>query len=147
MGVESTLEERQRTLSKIAETFSLADIYAFGSNAKKALSFVKGEVKSIGLPPLSDLDVGVRPKRGTYLKARQKVELMIALEDFFNVSRVDLINLYEADPYLALDIIRGELLCSNDPDSQAEYELFVLRRAGDLMPYKRERMRMALEEA
>ncbi|HOK23837.1 MAG TPA: nucleotidyltransferase domain-containing protein [Candidatus Hydrothermia bacterium] len=147
MGVEATLEERQRALSKIAKTFSLADIYAFGSNAKKALSFVKGEVKSIEIPPSSDLDIGVRPKWGTYLRAKQKVELIIALEDFFNVSRVDLINLYEADPYLALDVIRGELLYSNDPDSQAEHELFVLRRAGDLMPYKRERMRMALEGA
>lgn len=40
----------------------------------------------------------------------------------------------------------GGLLYTRDPDSQARYELFVLRRAGDLMPSKKERMRMILEE-
>ncbi len=54
--------------------------------------------------------------------------------------------LAEADPFLSLEIIRGELLYTNDPDRQARHELYILRRAGDLMPFKKERMRMIMEE-
>lgn len=70
----------------------------------------------------------------------------MALEELFQTDRVDLVILPEADPYLALDIIRGELLYSQDRDQQARYELFALRRAADLLPFKKERIRMILEE-
>jgi len=42
-----------------------------------------------------------------------------------------------------LDRIDGH---TSDADRQAEYELFVLRRTGDLLPFYRERVRMILEE-
>lgn len=35
---------------------------------------------------------------------------------------------------------------SNDLDERARYELLLLRRAGDLFYFKKERMRMILEE-
>jgi hypothetical protein len=60
------------------------------------------------------------------------------------VGRVDLVILGEADPFLALDIIRGELLYCADKDVEAEEELHVLRRAGDLAPYARERWKQIL---
>jgi hypothetical protein len=53
--------------------------------------------------------------------------------------RVDLVWLPGAEPYLALDVVSGELLHCADPVRQAEYELYVLRRAGDLAPFERER--------
>jgi hypothetical protein len=59
---------------------------------------------------------------------------------------VDLVLLPEADAFLALEIIRGELLYSDDLDRQARYQLFVLRRAGDLAPFQKERIRAILEE-
>ena len=68
------------------------------------------------------------------------------MEDLFDVERVDLVLLPEADPFLALDIIRGELLYTRDPNQQARYELYVLRRAGDLLPFQKIRTRMILEE-
>ncbi|HON99689.1 MAG TPA: nucleotidyltransferase domain-containing protein [Syntrophales bacterium] len=138
-------KEKLRAISKIAEEFSLADIYAFGSNAKDVLFFIQGETEALNVPPSSDVDIGVRPEHRKYLSAKQKVELMIFLEDLLDVSRVDLVNLHEADPFLALEIIRGELLYTKDADDQAEYEIFVLRRAADLIPYKKERERMAFE--
>ena len=76
----------------------------------------------------------------------ERISLAIELEDRFDVPRVDLIILPEADPYLALEVIRGELLYTDDPDRQARHELYILRRAGDLMPFKKQRMRMILEE-
>jgi len=39
----------------------------------------------------------------------------MALEELFQTDRVDLVILPEADPYLALDIIRGELFAINRP--------------------------------
>jgi len=50
----------------------------------------------------------------------------------------------EADPFLALEVIRGELLYAEDLDRQARDELYVLRRAGDLLPFKRQRLRLIL---
>jgi hypothetical protein len=67
------------------------------------------------------------------------VELAAELEDLLEVGRVDLVVLDEADPFLALDVIRGELVYGADKDAQAEEELHVVRRAGDLAPYARER--------
>jgi hypothetical protein len=56
----------------------------------------------------------------------------------------ELVVLPEADPFLALDAIRGALLYARDLDAQAEYELYVLRRAGDLGPFARERWERVL---
>jgi hypothetical protein len=55
-----------------------------------------------------------------------------------------LVILPEAKPYLALDVVRGELLCVTDVDAEAAYQLYVLRRAADLAPLERERRRMVL---
>ena len=86
----------------------------------------------------SDLDIGVLPARP--LTARQKVELMIALEDLFNVNRIDLVLLPEADPFLAANIVRGERLFARDTYQAGRYEFYIFRRAGDLIPLERERL-------
>jgi hypothetical protein len=71
---------------------------------------------------------------------------MQALEDLFGVARVDLVILREADPFLAANIVRGERLYALDPYAADEYDLYVLRRAGDLAPLERERMALILGE-
>jgi hypothetical protein len=77
--------------------------------------------------------------------ARDRVDLTLALEELFGISRVDLVVLSEAGAFLALAAISGELIyCANATD-QAEYELYVLRCAGDLLPLERERRRLILE--
>ena len=64
----------------------------------------------------------------------------MALEDLFSVNRVDLVSLPEADPFLAANIIRGERIFSKDTYLADEYDLYILRRAGDLIPLERERI-------
>lgn len=76
---------------------------------------------------------------------RQKVELALALEDLFGVNRVDLVVLPEADPFLAANVICGERLFADDGYLADEYDLYVLRRAGDLLPLERERQALVLE--
>lgn len=94
-------------------------------------------------PGPSDLDVGVKP--AGLLPVRRKVELAVALEDLFDVGWVDLVALPEADPFLAVNIIRGERLLADDAYLADEYELYVLRRAADLLPFERARQRLILE--
>jgi uncharacterized protein len=125
-------------LRAIAVRYKLAALYVFGSRAGEVAQQLAGE---IGAPvqPGSDVDIGVRPASGLRLSARDRVRLAADLEDLLGVGRVDLVILPEADPFLALDVIRGELLYCADKDAQAEEELHVLRRAGDLALYARER--------
>ncbi len=95
---------------------------------------------------MSDVDFGVLPEKREIWYPEKRVKLSMILEDLFQITRADLVFLPEADPYLALDVVRGELLYTKDADQQARYELFVLRRAADLLPFKSERIRMILEE-
>jgi len=44
----------------------------------------------------------------------KKVELTIEPEELFQVNRVDLVLLSEADPFLCADIIAGELLFTDE---------------------------------
>jgi len=99
------------------------------------------------LPPgPSDVDVGVRPVPGVRLSVRDKVHLAQALEDLLGVERVDLVCLPEADPFVAANVIRGERLFARDEDDADEYDLYILRRAGDLAPLERERLALILGE-
>ena len=130
---------------KLCHAYGVQDIYAFGSRAGETLGWIRGHTIHSAHPE-SDVDIGILPLNWSQWNAEQKVNFSLELEDFFAVSRVDLVLLPEAEPFLALDIIRGELLYTIDADEQARYELFVLRRAGDLLPFKKERIRMILEE-
>ncbi len=96
--------------------------------------------------PLSDVDIGVLPARERNLLAEDRVDLMQALERLFGVERVDLVILPEADPFLAANVVRGGRLYVRDEYQVDEYDLYVLRRAGDLAPLERERMALILGE-
>ncbi len=136
----------RQQLGGITCRFGIADIYAFGSRAEETAARLEAlEPVSSVAAPSSDLDIGVRPYFDVRLTAKDRVALTIELEDLFDVPRVDLVLLPEADPYLALDIVSGELLYTADADEEARYQLFVLHRAGDLAHFKRERIRMILE--
>lgn len=63
-----------------------------------------------------------------------------------DVCRVDLVVLTEADPFLAINVVRGEGLYARDEREADDYKLYVFRRAGDLAPLERERMALILGE-
>jgi len=135
--------DRSEQLRKICRDFRVAILYAFGSRAKEARMWLEGRVERLDPGP-SDLDIGVKPSPGVHLTVYDKVQLAIALEDFFGVGRVDLVLLPEAKPFLAANIIRGERLYAEDEHTADEYDLYVLRRAGDLAPLERERIELIL---
>ena len=134
------LEDKLRGL---AARYEITALYALGSRAQEVASRVRGQAVPLDFPE-SDVDIGIQPVPGRRLPARDRVRLSVELEDLLAVKRVDLIVLPEADPFLALEVIRGELLYCADADSQAEDELYILRRAGDLAQYARERWQQIL---
>jgi predicted nucleotidyltransferase len=121
----------------------LAALYAFGSKAKDAKDFIQGRISNIPIES-SDIDIGVRPMPPKTLTVKEKINLAIELEDLFGCRRVDLVVIPDADPFLAANIIRGERLYVRDEDDADEYELYILRRAGDLAPLERERIALIL---
>jgi len=143
MAAAGGKQDKAKRLSELAEAYGLADIYVFAAGLREIAAFIKNG-RTIKDASSSDVDIGVRPKRGSRLSTRDLVNLAVGLEELFGVNRVDLVLLPEAEPFLALDIIRGELLYADDPLDQAYYELFVIRRAGDLLPFKRERIDLIL---
>lgn len=136
---------KRQKLVDICCRYGVRDLYAFGSRAGEISAMIDNRLTSFSLPG-SDVDIGVFPVHLTGWGPEKKVNLTIELEDLFQVSRVDLVFLPEAEAFLALDVIRGELLYTGDPDMQARHELFVLGRAGDLLPLKKARMEMIFEE-
>jgi len=127
----------------MAEKYSLSVIYGFGSRSKEALNFISGRNRILSFKG-ADLDIGVLLQTKGRLTVHQKVDLAADLEDLFEAHRVDLVSLPEADPFLAANIIRGERLYCREETEADEYELYVLRRAGDLAPLERERMALVL---
>jgi predicted nucleotidyltransferase len=139
------MPDLESALRALTGQYALVAVYASGSRADEIAARVIGEVVSTW-PSDPDVDIGVLPERDVRLDAQDRVSLMLALEDLFAVSRVDLVILPEAPPYLAADVVRGRLLYAADTDIEAEYQIYVLRRAGDLAPFERERLRAILYE-
>jgi predicted nucleotidyltransferase len=135
----------EKKIASICSQFEISDLYVFGSRAAEINGLVRRN-SVLSSQTESDVDIGVLPANLNTWSPEKRVKLSMELEDLFQVNRVDLVLLPEADPYLALDAIRGELLYTKDPDQQARYELFVLRRAADLLPFKKLRTRMILKE-
>lgn len=129
-------------LAELCQQFSIDILYAFGSRGQEAARFI---LENLPMPvSASDLDIGVLSARP--LDVHEKVALTIALEDLFDVNQVDLVVLPEADPFLAANVIRGERLYERDSYQADEYDLYILRRAGDLIPLERERQALIMEK-
>ena len=136
----------REALERLCSLFDVAILYAFGSQARNVRDWVEGHIDA--LPNVnSDIDIGVKGTPGKNWPVAEKVRLSIALEDLLNCSKVDLVILSEADPFLAAEIIRGERLFALDEYEADEFDLYILRRAGDLAPLERERMGLILGES
>lgn len=133
-------------LHALARRHELDAVYAFGSRADEIAKLVRGE-GPVDSTNRSDVDIGVLPSPDHDLDVRARVQLAGELEDLFGVSRVDVVLLPQAPAYLASDVVAGDLIACVAPVREAEYQLFVLRRAGDLAFFERERRRQLLGSA
>ena len=91
--------------------------------------------------PDSDVDLGV------LYAAREPLETTLVLEQAFEQAvgrKVDLVDAARAKAFLAFDIVRGERIFCREPTETDRFELYVLRRAGDLLPFERQRQALML---
>ncbi|RME07209.1 MAG: hypothetical protein D6803_04495 [Anaerolineae bacterium] len=138
------MSARNETLIQLCRQFAIDILYVFGSRAEEVKAWFDGGANLS--PGPSDVDIGVKPALGVKLSVEEKVRLAQALEDLLGVHRVDLVVLPEVDPFLAANVIRGERLYARDEYLADEYDLYILRRAGDLAPFERERLALILGE-
>ena len=138
-----TPDNRETRLAALCRKFGISLLYAFGSRAKEAADWLENKIQDMAAST-SDLDLGALPESGTRLPIRRIVNLTSDLEDLFEVRRVDLVILPQAPPFLASNIVQGERLFAADEDQADEYDLYILRRAGDLLPLHRERVNLIL---
>lgn len=137
------MSARLQKVEEICAMHRVKALYVFGSRSAEMLDFIRGDAHQLS-ESQSDLDVGVLPH--SPFSIEDKVNLTLELETFFNSTKVDLIVLPEADSFLAANVIRGERVYAEDPYLADEFDLFVLRRAGDLAELERQRMEMILRE-
>jgi predicted nucleotidyltransferase len=137
-----SLNKIERKIKNLAEKYHLQLIYAFGSRAKEALDYVHGK-KNAFRSSQSDVDIGVKPKK--HLRVEELVKIALFFEDIFNVPRVDVVMLTDAPVFLALEIVQGELLYARDDRYEAEYQLYIMRRASELARYETMKIELILE--
>jgi predicted nucleotidyltransferase len=130
---------KKERLAALCRARGIQILYAFGSRDMEAREMLAGRCDALNASG-SDLDIGVKMAGTRSLTIKEKASFALELEELFGVSRVDLVVLAEADPFLAANIIRGERLFRTDENSADEYDLYILRRAGDLAPLERERL-------
>jgi uncharacterized protein YutE (UPF0331/DUF86 family)/predicted nucleotidyltransferase len=135
--------EQAEVLARLCRQFEIDILYVFGSRADEVKEWLDGARSNLPAGP-ADVDIGVKTARGAALSVHEKVRLALALEDLLEVTRVDLVCLAEADPFLAANVVRGERLYARDTYQADEYDLYILRRAGDLVPLERERLELIL---
>jgi len=140
------LTDIKRVIDETCKRFGVEILYTFGSRAREIYRLVEGE-RLLDRTATSDVDIGIKTRPATTLSVHEKVQLSMALEDILGVDRVDLCLLEEVDPFVAANIIRGERLYCDDPYRADEYELYVLRRAGDLAFLERERLSLIFGES
>lgn len=133
------MKARIGRIAALCEHHGIESLHAFGSRARETADWVKGKGPALAHSS-TDVDIGALPRHGRRLLIREKSTIAIELEEILQAGRVDLVILPQVDPFLAANVIRGERLYCRDIYADDEYELYVLRRAGDLASLERERL-------
>lgn len=91
--------------------------------------------------PGSDVDLAI------VFRDPVQLERLVRLEDELETALglpVDVVDLAHAGAFLALEAVRGERLFERDGRRLDELDLFILRRAGELARFERERRQALL---
>lgn len=137
------MSRRYQAIEQLCKKYHVKALYVFGSRGRELFQVILNDDISLSASP-SDLDIGVLTH--SPFSIDEKVNLTFELEDLFGVAKVDLFVLQEVDAFLAANIIRGERVYAEDEYLADEYDLFVMRRAGDLAELERQRLAMILQE-
>jgi predicted nucleotidyltransferase len=133
------MTDLQHHLEQLCRRYGVTSLYAFGSRASEIAARARGEEPEDARPG-SDGDFAVQIGDRSVAPGLSLGSLVSELEGLFDLPRADLLVLNDADPFMALEAVRGELICCLDKDVQSEEELRILRVAGDLAPYQKQRI-------
>jgi hypothetical protein len=97
--------ERREEPVRLCKKNKIDILYAFGRQVKEIYRFMDG-TGAISIPGSRDVDIGILVK--TPKSVDDKVNLVIDLEDYFQVGCEDLVSLAESDPF--------RYLCYNTPN-------------------------------
>ncbi|HET9766520.1 MAG TPA: nucleotidyltransferase domain-containing protein, partial [Thermoanaerobaculia bacterium] len=122
LPMPSIAEIGEAIASTLASRSEVVGAYLFGSR-------VDGSAH-----PQSDVDVGVLSREPFGLEIL--VELENGLEGRLGLP-VDVVDLWTANAFLALAAVKGERVFERAPPALDEFDLYVLRRAGDLAHFER----------
>ena len=137
------MSAKLQKIEQICKKYQIRAFYVFGSRGAELFQAIQDDAIQPAKSS-SDLDFGALTR--SPFSMEDKVNLTLELETLFGLSDIDLFILQEVDAFLAANIIRGERVFAEDTYLADEYELFVLRRAGDLAELERQRMAMILQE-
>lgn len=126
------ITSRQR-LDEICRDFSLLAVYLFGSRADDGLAVLEGRTLD---REGSDLDVGV-VFREREVPVDRLGPLQVELEEAFDPLRVDLVPLQRVDALFQFEALDGHRVAAPDEVAADYYELYVMRRAAELLPIER----------
>ena len=108
-------------------------LYLFGSRAQDGLDLLGGaRVERSG----SDLDVGAVFAPPAF-DHRRLGSLQVGLEDVFAPLRVDLVPVQRVDALFQFAVIQGHRVVVTDSSRADLFELYVMRRAAELLPIQR----------
>ncbi len=138
------MNEIQVALENLCRCHGITSLYVFGSRAGEISARSRGE-DAANAKPDSDGDFAAQFGDGRRARGLALGGVISDLEEIFDLPRADLLVLNDANPFMALEAVRGELIFCLDLDVQAEEELRILRIAGDLAPFQRQRFEQILE--
>lgn len=144
MGTSRKSSSLRGRLESFCRHHHVEILYVFGSRGGEIRKAIDGECELERGHP-SDVDIAVKLSMDRTLSVREKAELAVAFENLIGVDRADVVMLAQADPFLAVNIIRGDRLFCMDEYEADEYELYILRRAGDLERFERLRIERIMD--
>jgi len=113
---------------------SLAGVFA--GDPRVLAAYLYGSSIDGAATSSSDVDVGVL--FSTRVPLRELIQIETQLVESIDMT-VDLVDVRRVGAFVALEIIRGGRFFCRDEVSTDEFDLYVLRRAGDLEPFERAR--------
>ena len=135
------MTDRRTALEKICRDQQVEILYVFGGRTQEVREWLDDQSVELSTSQLG-FNISVKAPRNVWWSVDEKLKMTIALEGLLGNQRVDLVILNAADAFLAAEIIKGERLYTHNEYKADEYELYVLRRAGDLIEWNEKGARL-----
>jgi predicted nucleotidyltransferase len=119
----------------LAQSYGIALIYLFGSQADKGKRYLKGE--DVTPHVFSDLDVAIAFENPPAESIETYGILYKEISEIFDLFNIDLVFMHEVNTCLQYEIIKGIRIYTKDELHADEFEESIMKKAEDLLFKKR----------